>query len=169
MPAFSIKKMFCGAAIGAALLLCIVDFITSYKGISTFIPQDNRSIVLKMVPLIFAILAISINSISAWLFRMLDHQQHTEFTKSFLAMVFLGFLTYDGVSSFLGMLAEFYGQKLSTVQGIFEAYHSIGVACGILSAIVAILASFSPLLTSMFWDLYQDMAAEEQQLATERR
>jgi hypothetical protein len=133
-----------------------------YSGIDAFIPPGNESFILAITPFIFAVLAISINATSAWLLRMLEDDHHTDFAKSYLAITFIAFLTYDGLSSFVGLLGEFHGEPITSLAGIVTAYKEIGPARGMLSAAIALLASFSPLLVSVFWDLWSQLGAKQQ-------
>lgn len=150
------NKAFCLAGMLASLLLCVIDFATSYIGIESVLPEATDSMILQVCPLIFATLALSTNALSSYLLRMFAVKEFTQFSRGFLTACFMGFLVYDGVSSWLGLLAQFTGQPIRTLSGMFAAMRSLDSGQVIVAGVIATLASFAPLLTSVFFDLWKE-------------
>lgn len=158
------SAVFAIAGLVSALVLCLIDFITSYHGVRAVIPEGNDSWILKITPVLFAVLALTFNGTSAHLFRHFRRGRFGGVATLALLAVWLNFLAYDWITSFAGVVAEFAGRPLGSVEAIWEAYMALSLAQQYVATVIAILASAGPFLASAF----SDLAAERWREAEER-
>lgn len=79
----------------AALALCVIDFVTSYSGVRSVMPPGTESIILRSIPFLFAVLAITFNGTSAHLFRHFRRGRYGGLASFVLLVAWVNFLAYD--------------------------------------------------------------------------
>src|SRR5262249_18051771 len=91
----------------AALGLSMFDCYTSFLGIKLVMGQNPQKPLTIWMPLIFAILALAFNGLSAFLFKMFKVEKFTKFTPRVCFIMWLFFVVYDVVSAGIGMLETY--------------------------------------------------------------
>ena len=154
------KTIFGYLGFGSALILTFIDFGTSYAGIQALISPEATSIVVRVLPFVMAGLALSFNATSSYLLVMFQTKGFTKFSQWFLICAWMGFLIFDGVSSWIGMIYAVSGVEMLTDGGMTKAFESLNEAQLGLATVVSILATFGPFLATVFWDLSEEDAGQ---------
>ncbi len=123
--------------------------------------RDDRVIAVFM-PIIFAMLALCFNGLSAYMFRMYTKQNFTSFAPAVTCVMWIFFVVYDAISSFVGMLETYATTPVNTWQGVVQGMDEIGVAGAFFVIVMALLLSFGPFLTCMFYELARPQTAEQE-------
>lgn len=153
--------VFAFAGLLAAIVLSIIDFVTSYQGVKAVMPPGNESAILMSIPPLFAVLALTFNGVSAHLFRHFRRGRYGGFATLVLFLVWLNFLSWDWITSFAGITSEFAGGPLGTVEHILAAFNNLTSAQKYVAVVIAALASSGPFLASAFADLIKEQDSEQ--------
>ncbi len=147
------SRFFAIAGLLAALVLTVIDFVTSYRGIRAIIPADTQSFVLGVTPYVIAIMALAFNSCTAKLFRL--YRDH-----GLGGMILFGlwtlFITYDLGTSFAGIVLEMAQRPLEDIGAAVEAFAGLDPAGKTFAAVLAVLVGSSPYLASAFSELARE-------------
>ena len=146
----------------ASSALCLIDLVTSYNGVKAVMPLDTESIILKTIPFLFAILATTFNGTSAHLFRHFRRNKYGGLASFILLVAWINFLAYDWVTSFAGIVSEFAGESMGSVELIISTFIELSSGQKYVVIAVAILASSGPFLASAFCDLLKEQLAERE-------
>lgn len=137
----------------AALGLCIFDFVTSVMGLRIILGRHDDRPIAFFMPMIFAMLALCFNGLSAYMFRMYMQEKFTRFAPIVTGIMWVFFVTYDAVSAFVGMLDQYATTPVDSWQGIIRAMDHLGAAGGFFVVVMAALLAFGPFLCCMFYQL----------------
>lgn len=147
------KSIFAYFGFGAAAVLTVIDLVTSWMGIDTLIPDGNESLILMVVPIAVACMSLAFNATSSYLLVQFREQDAAALSKMFLLVIWLCFLVFDGVSSWLGLLSCLHEGEIATLSEIASACRGLDGAQNIMCLSVAVLATAGPFLATVFWDL----------------
>ncbi len=147
------KFIFAYFGFGAAAILTVIDLVTSWMGINTLVPEGNESLILMVVPVAVACMSLAFNATSSYLLILFREQETTGLSKIFLLVIWLCFLVFDGVSSWLGLLSCLHEGSIGTLNEIAVACRGLDGAQNIMCLSVAVLATAGPFLATVFWDL----------------
>lgn len=154
VPIGSFIKFVAWAAFVGALFLCTFDFATSVIGIRIVLGERDDDFIAFCMPIVFALLAICFNGLSAFMFRMFMRQGFSTFATSVTCVMWMCFVAYDFASSFIGMLATYCPSvRVNSWPAIMEAMSQLGAAPSFFVIIFALLLSFGPFLACMFYQL----------------
>ena len=146
-------KFIAWAGFVASLGLCVFDFITSVMGIWIILGRNDERVIATCMPIIFAALALCFNGLSAYMFRMHLQQKFTKFAPAVTGVMWIFFVGYDFVSSFIGMLETYATTPINSWRGIVQNMEQLGGAGSFFIIMMAILLSFGPFLCCMFYEL----------------
>lgn len=152
----NITKLFAYVGLVGAIGLTIFDFKTSIDGIRQIMPQANDDVLVIGMPLLFAMLALCFNATSAYMFRMHVERGFSSFpsTVTFSAWVF--FLSYDAISSLIGILSTYTTQRIYSLSSAVHAFQSLDTLAAFFVLIMAALLALGPFLCTLFSDLTQN-------------
>jgi hypothetical protein len=137
----------------AAIGLCIFDFITSVMGIWIVLGRNDDNVIAVFMPVIFALLALCFNGLSAYMFRMFLKGDFGKFAPTVTCIMWIFFVIYDGSSAFVGMLDTYSKERANSLHGIMQGMEQLGGAGAFLVLVMALLLSFGPFLCCMFYEL----------------
>jgi len=153
-----VMRAFCIAGLIAAGFLCLFDWLTSIDGVTSILGEGDKGIIATFLPLVFATLALAFNATSAYFFAMFVRQdgQFTDFSSTVTIIVWVFFVTYDGVSSLLGIFNIFSGVHVESWATVQEAVTALGGLGTFFAMIVSTLLALSPFITAMFGELIKE-------------
>jgi len=154
----AVMRAFCIGGLVSGGFLCLFDWITSIDGVTSILGKGDGGIVATFLPFIFATLALAFNATSAYFFAMFVRQrsQFTEFSSAVTTIVWFFFVTYDGVSSLLGIFNIFSGVHVESWTTAKEAVTALGGLGTFFAFIVSILLALAPFITAMFGELIKE-------------
>lgn len=153
LPMGQFTRFIAWTGFAASLGLCVFDFITSVKGIWIMLGRRDEDPIAMFMPMIFATLALAFNGLSAYMFRMYTKANFTTFAPTVTCIMWVFFVAYDFISSFVGMLDTYATTPIDSWGGIVRAMRDLGATGGCMVMIMALLLSFGPFLCCMFYEL----------------
>ncbi len=147
-------------AIIAGCILCVFDVLTSIWGIQMIVGFGDYTLIPMTMPVLFAILSICFNGVSGYLFAELKRRKGITFTTAVAAVMWIFFLAYDGISSFIGMLSVYSGKPVTSFETAITAMRSLGTLASVFIVIMALLLAFGPFLVTLFWSLLKQDSNE---------
>jgi len=152
----NITVLFARAGLAAALGLSVFDFITSMMGIRQIMGPGDRGLIVTFMPMLFAMLALCFNAVSAHIFRMYLQRGFGSFASSVTFCMWAFFLTYDAISSLIGILSCYTSAEIGSFEAGRIAFASLRHLAAFFVVVMAALLSFGPFLCSVFSDLIKN-------------
>ena len=154
-----VMKGFCISGLGAGIVLCCSDWLTSISGFQMILGEGNGGMVAAFLPLAFATLALSFNAMSSFFFAMFVQTrrelaqptgERPDFTTVVTTILWFAFVFFDCISSLGGILSIYTGVMVTSWAGFQEATRTLGGFGALFALLVAALLSLSPFIVALF-------------------
>lgn len=133
---------------------CALDFLTSVRGFRIIFPQTSEEDPIAVfTPVFFALFCIVFNGGSGMMFRMYVQEGFTRFSTAVTCLLWIFFLSYDVVSSFVGLLDTFSGIRVESFGSIMRAFNQLNPLAMFVLTVLAFILSLAPFLFCMFYEL----------------
>lgn len=146
-------KFICWAGVIAALGFCVVDVITSVKGIRDVVGVKDDDFIAVCIPIFFAVLALCFNGLSSHFFRLFARESFSSFSTAVTLILWIFFLAYDWLSSLIGLLNTFSRVHVTDWATMMQAVNQLGALASFFVIVMAFLASLGPFLLTLFYEL----------------
>lgn len=160
------KQLFGVTGILACIFLVIMDFNTSYAGAKAMLLGEPKGMIAYM-PFVMATLALSLNALSAQMFRHCQEEDYTDTSKMYLVGLWIVFLLFDGVTSWVGFMME--STATSTFSAMTDRFGEMSATQQIFSVLFPVLMVTSPFLLTVFWNLCSEVREEFQAMMGDSR
>lgn len=139
--------------VAGAILVTLGSVHMSIKGIRDLIGVGDHSFTASMAPIMVALLALSFNGLSPWLFKMFKDKGVGGFATGATFCLWIAFVSYDAISNISGLLSTFSGIRVSDFDSGERATERLGGSASFVIMLLATLFTFGPFLIGIFGEL----------------
>lgn len=148
-----ITRIIAWIGIVVAATLCVFDFVTSVMGIQSVMGPGDGGIIAFSMPYCFGALAFVFNALSSFIFRMYMRRGFTKISFVMVFVMWIFFLGYDGLSSFIGILGIYTNTEVNSWASMKQAMDQMGGLSAFLVFVMSALLAFGPFLLTPFGEL----------------